>query len=109
MFVRNFLPRYAQPDVDLIENLSVPIIVDQKRLGGGSHSTVGTITDIYTVLRLLFSKIGQPYVGNYNVFSFNDQGGHKGGQILFEGTPKDLLNVETSYTAQYLRSEHQPI
>jgi excinuclease UvrABC ATPase subunit len=75
MFVRNFLPRYAQPDADLIENLSMPIVVDQKRLGGGSHSTVGTITDIYTVLRLLFSKIGQPYVGYYNVFSFNDPQG----------------------------------
>ncbi len=51
MFVRNFLPRYAQPDADAIENLSMAIVVDQKRLGGGSHSTVGTITDIYTVLR----------------------------------------------------------
>ena len=75
MFVRNFLPRYAQPDADSIENLSMPIVVDQKRLGGGSHSTVGTITDIYTVLRLLFSKIGRPYVGHYNVFSFNDPQG----------------------------------
>ena len=75
MFVRNFLPRYAQPDADSIENLSMPIVVDQKRLGGGSHSTVGTITDIYTVLRLLFSKIGRPAVGHYNVFSFNDPQG----------------------------------
>lgn len=75
MFVRNFLPRYAQPDADSIENLSMPIVVDQKRLGGGSHSTVGTITDIYTVLRLLFSKIGEPHVGHYNVFSFNDPQG----------------------------------
>ncbi|HNB51124.1 MAG TPA: excinuclease ABC subunit UvrA [Anaerolineales bacterium] len=75
MFVRTFLPRYAQPDADSIENLSMPIVVDQKRMGGGSHSTVGTITDIYTVLRLLFSKVGQPYVGHYNVFSFNDPQG----------------------------------
>ena len=75
MFARTFLPRFAQPDADSIENLSMPIIVDQKRLGGGSHSTVGTITDIYTVLRLLFSKIGRPYVGHYNVFSFNDPQG----------------------------------
>jgi excinuclease UvrABC ATPase subunit len=71
-FVRTFLPRYAQPDADAIENLSMAIVVDQKRMGGGSHSTVGTITDIYTVLRLLYSRIGQPFVGNYNVFSFND-------------------------------------
>lgn len=74
-FVRNFLPRYAQPDADAIENLSMAIVVDQKRLGGGSHSTVGTITDIYTVLRLLYSRVGQPYVGNYNAFSFNDPQG----------------------------------
>src|SRR5260221_443671 len=74
-FVRTFLPRYAQPDADAIENLSMAIVVDQKALGGGSHSTVGTITDIYTVLRLLFSRVGQPYVGNYNVFSFNDPQG----------------------------------
>src|SRR5712692_11320754 len=70
-FVRNFLPRYAQPDADAIENLSMAIVVDQKRLGGGSHSTVGTITDIYSVLRLLYSRVGQPFVGNALYFSFN--------------------------------------
>ena len=63
MFIRNFLPKYPQPDADAIENLNMAVIVDQKRLGGGSHSTVGTITDIYTVLRLLFSRVGKPYVG----------------------------------------------
>ncbi len=75
MFVRNFLPRYAQPDADAIENLSMAIVVDQKRLGGGSHSTMGTITDISPVLRLLFSRVGQPFVGYSNVFSFNDPQG----------------------------------
>jgi excinuclease UvrABC ATPase subunit len=74
-FVRNFLPRYAQPDADAIENLSMAIVVDQKHLGGGSHSTVGTITDIYSVLRLLFSRVGQPFVGYSNAFSFNDPQG----------------------------------
>src|SRR5580658_495144 len=74
-FVRNFLPRYAQPDADAIENLSMAIVVDQKRLGGGSHSTVGTVTDIYSVLRLLYSRIGQPFAGHANVFSFNDPQG----------------------------------
>ena len=74
-FVRNFLPRYAQPDVDAIENLSMAIVVDQKHLGGGSHSTVGTITDIYSVLRLLYSRAGQPYVGSAIAFSFNDARG----------------------------------
>ncbi|HTG56551.1 MAG TPA: hypothetical protein VL943_09800, partial [Niabella sp.] len=75
MFVRNFLPRYAPPHADAIENLSMPIVVDQKRLGGGSHSTVGTITDIAPVLRLLYSRVGQPFVGSSNVFSFNDPEG----------------------------------
>ncbi len=74
-FIRNFLPRYPQPDADAIENLSMAIVVDQKRLGGGSHSTVGTITDIYSLLRLLFSRIGQPHVGSANLFSFNDPQG----------------------------------
>ncbi len=74
-FVQNFLPRYAQPEADAINNLSMAIVVDQKRLGGGSHSTVGTITDIYSVLRLLYSRVGQPFVGNANVFSFNDPQG----------------------------------
>ena len=74
-FVRNFLPRYPQPDADAIENLSMAIVVDQKHLGGGSHSTVGTITDIYSVLRLLYSRIGQPFVGYSNAFSFNDPQG----------------------------------
>ncbi|MBP7693606.1 MAG: excinuclease ABC subunit UvrA, partial [Anaerolineales bacterium] len=75
LFVRNFLPRYAQPEADALENLSMAIVVDQKRLGGGSHSTVGTVTDIYSVLRLLYSRVGRPFVGYSNVFSFNDPQG----------------------------------
>src|SRR5438105_13714047 len=74
-FVRNFLPRYPQPDADAIENISMAVIVDQKRLGGGSHSTVGTVTDTATLLRLLFSRVGKPYVGYANAFSFNDPQG----------------------------------
>ena len=75
LFIRNFLPRYPQPEADAIENLSMAIVVDQKRLGGGSHSTVGTVTDIYSILRRLFWRIGQPFVGPVNVFSFNDPQG----------------------------------
>jgi len=75
MFIRTFLPRYSQPDADAIENLSMAIVVDQKRLGGGSHSTMGTITDIYSVLRRLYSHLGKPHVGHSNVFSFNDPKG----------------------------------
>jgi len=75
MFVRNFLPRISQPDADDIKNLSMAVIVDQKPLGGGSHSTVGTVTDIATALRLLFSRFGHPHVGYANAFSFNDPAG----------------------------------
>lgn len=75
MFVRNFLPHISQPEADEIKNLSMAVIVDQKQLGGGSHSTVGTVTDISTALRLLFSRFGKPYVGYANMFSFNDPQG----------------------------------
>lgn len=74
-FIRNFLPKYGKPDVELIENLSVSIVVDQKRLGGNSRSTLGTITDIYSALRLLFANIGSPHIGHAHLFSFNDAGG----------------------------------
>ncbi len=74
-FIRGFLPKYPQPDADEIRNLSMAVIVDQKRLGGGAHSTVGTITDIYSVLRLLYSRVAQPYVGASYYFSFNDPNG----------------------------------
>src|SRR3712207_5914844 len=70
-FVQGFLPSYGQPDVDHIEHLNAPIIIDQKRVGGGSRSTAGTYTDIAVLLRLLFSRIGQPHVGPAYAFSFN--------------------------------------
>ena len=75
LFIRNFLPKYPQPDADAIENLPMAVIVDQKRLGGGSHSTVGTVTDIHGVLRLLFSRVGKPPAGGAIAYSFNDPRG----------------------------------
>ena len=75
MFLRNLMPKYPKPEADNIANLSMAVVVDQKRLGGGSHSTMGTITDISPVLRLLFSRVGKPFVGYSNVFSFNDPQG----------------------------------
>jgi excinuclease UvrABC ATPase subunit len=74
-FIRNRLPHYGQPDADALENLSPVIVVDQKRLGGNSRSTVGTITDIYSLLRLLFSRAGSPWAGESTAFSFNDPQG----------------------------------
>jgi len=70
-FVRNRLTHLGVADVDKIEHLNVPVIINQKRLGGNARSTVGTATDIYASLRLLFSRMGRPFVGYSNVFSFN--------------------------------------
>ncbi len=75
LFVRRFLPHYPKPDVDAIEGLNMAVIVDQHRLGGGPHSTVGTITDIAPVMRLLFSRFGRPKAGGVTAFSFNDPAG----------------------------------
>lgn len=74
-FVRNFLPKVSQPDADAIRNLNMAVIVDQKRLGGGSSSTVGTATDIAPILRTLFAKGGQPNLGHGYMFSFNNREG----------------------------------
>lgn len=74
-FVQNYLPKYPEPDVDSIENLSPAFIVDQKRLGGNARSTLGTRTDIYTYLRLLYSRAATPFVGYANAYSFNDPEG----------------------------------
>ncbi|WP_247003419.1 ATP-binding cassette domain-containing protein [Halosolutus gelatinilyticus] len=70
-FVQNFLPRYGQPDADSIENLSAAVIVNQKPISGNARSTVGTFTDIYSLLRLLYSRVGEPQVGYSDAFSFN--------------------------------------
>ncbi|MFD9961822.1 ATP-binding cassette domain-containing protein [Amycolatopsis sp. NPDC058986] len=74
-FVRSLLPHYGQPEADSLTNLSAAIIVDQKRLGGNSRSTVGTVTDAYTMLRLLYSRLGRPAAGGAGAFSFNDPQG----------------------------------
>jgi len=74
-FVRNFLPKVKQPEADVLQNLTMAIIVDQKRLGGGSSSTVGTVTDIAPILRTLFAKGGQPNLGHGYFFSFNNPQG----------------------------------
>ncbi|WP_089838235.1 ATP-binding cassette domain-containing protein [Chitinophaga filiformis] len=74
-FVRNRLTQIGVADVDKIEHLNVPVIINQKRLGGNARSTVGTATDVYASLRLLFSRIGKPFVGYSGVFSFNNPQG----------------------------------
>ncbi|MFI7618217.1 ATP-binding cassette domain-containing protein [Nonomuraea terrae] len=74
-FVRNRLPKWSRPDVEHIEGLSPVVVIDQRRIGGNARSTVGTVTDAWTYLRLLYSRIGEPHVGESNHFSFNDPAG----------------------------------
>jgi len=74
-FVQQYLPKYGRPNVELIENLPVSIVIDQKKPTANSRSTVGTYTDIYALLRLLFSRVGEPFVGYSDSFSFNHPSG----------------------------------
>ena len=74
-FIRGRLPKYKKPRVDFIDNLSASVIIDQSRLGGNARSTVGTISDMYSALRMLYSRIGEPYIGTASYFSFNDPNG----------------------------------
>ena len=70
-FVQGFMPTMARPDVDVLDGLTTAIIVDQHRLGANVRSTVGTVTDANAMLRLLFSRLGDPYIGPPPAFSFN--------------------------------------
>lgn len=70
-FVQGFMPSVPRPDVDVLEGLTTAIIVDQERLGANPRSTVGTVTDANAMLRILFSKLGTPYIGGPTAFSFN--------------------------------------
>ncbi|MGI3784397.1 MAG: excinuclease ABC subunit UvrA, partial [Janthinobacterium lividum] len=70
-FVQGFLPTLARPDVDVLEGLTTAIIVDQQRMGADPRSTVGTATDANAMLRILFSRLGQPRIGSAQAFSFN--------------------------------------
>lgn len=70
-FVQQYLPKYGRPHVERIENLPVAIVIDQRKPAPNARSTVGTYTDIYALLRLLFSRVGNPFVGYSDTFSFN--------------------------------------
>jgi excinuclease ABC A subunit len=74
-FIRNQLPRYERPHVDAVENLTTPVMVDQRPLGGNARSTVGTVTDVYAMLRVLFARHGGPGADHPSLYSFNDPRG----------------------------------
>jgi excinuclease UvrABC ATPase subunit len=83
-FLQGFMPTLARPDVDVLDGLTTAIIVDQERLGANPRSTVGTVTDVNAMLRILFSRIGKPHIGPPNAFSFNVPSVRASGAITVE-------------------------
>jgi excinuclease UvrABC ATPase subunit len=83
-FVQGFMPSLARPDVDVLEGLTTAIIVDQERMGANPRSTVGTATDAHAMLRILFSRLGDPYVGPPTAYSFNVPTRRAGGVMTTE-------------------------
>lgn len=83
-FVQGFMPSLARPDVDVLEGLTTAIIVDQQRLGADPRSTVGTATDTGAMLRILFSRLGQPHIGSPQAFSFNVASMSGAGAVTFD-------------------------
>src|SRR4051794_3405664 len=83
-FVQGFMPTLARPEVDVLDGLTTAIIVDQERMGANARSTVGTATDANAMLRILFSRLGQPHIGSPQAFSFNVASAHGVGSITVE-------------------------
>ncbi|HZT95658.1 MAG TPA: excinuclease ABC subunit UvrA, partial [Chloroflexota bacterium] len=83
-FVQGFMPTLARPEVDVLEGLTTAIIVDQQRMGGDPRSTVGTATDANAMLRILFSRLGQPHIGSPKAYSFNVPSVSGAGAVTFE-------------------------
>ena len=83
-FVQGFMPTLGRPDVDVLDGLTTAIVVDQERIGADPRSTVGTVTDANAMLRVLFSRLGQPHVGGPNAFSFNLATVSAGGAITVQ-------------------------
>src|ERR1700680_1793302 len=83
-FVQGFMPTLARPEGDVLEGMTTAIIVDQERMGADVRSTVGTATDAHAMLRVLFSRLGQPHIGSSNAFSFNVPSVRGSGAITIE-------------------------
>ncbi len=83
-FIQGFMPHQARPDVESLEGLTAAIIVDQERMGANPRSTVGTVTDAYDTLRVIFSRLGQPHIGPSTAFSFNVPAGTFRGEAEIE-------------------------
>jgi excinuclease UvrABC ATPase subunit len=94
-FVQGFMPSAVRPDVDLLEGLTPAIIVDQERMGANSRSTVGTATEANAVLRILFSRLGDPHIGSPNAYSFNTPSVKGGGSIVVEKGETSKVETKT--------------
>ncbi|MBO9534455.1 MAG: excinuclease ABC subunit UvrA [Solirubrobacteraceae bacterium] len=98
-FVQGFMPSLARPDVDVLEGLTTAIIVDQERMGSDPRSTVGTATDVHAMLRILFSRLGDPHIGAPPAFSFNVATvSGKGGLTIEKDGKKQTIAAEFSRT-----------
>jgi excinuclease ABC A subunit len=89
-FLQGFMPTLARPEVDVLEGLTTAIIVDQQRMGGDPRSTVGTATDANALLRILFSRLGQPHIGSPQAFSFNVASISGAGAVAFQRAGKTV-------------------
>ena len=89
-FVQGFMPTLARPEVDVLDGLTTAILVDQERMGVNPRSTVGTATDADAMLRILFSRLGQPHIGGPGAFSFNVASVHGSGGITVERGDKTI-------------------
>src|SRR5919106_1013735 len=83
-FVQGFMGTPPRPDVDSLEGLTAAIVVDQERMGANPRSTVGTATDAHAMLRIIFSRLGEPHIGPATAFSFNVPAGNIRGEIKLE-------------------------
>ncbi len=97
-FVQGFMPTLARPEVDVLEGLTTAIIVDQERMGADARSTVGTATDANAMLRILFSRLGQPHIGSPNAFSFNVASVRASGAITVERGNRKTVRATFSRT-----------
>ncbi|HEX8053010.1 MAG TPA: excinuclease ABC subunit UvrA [Thermoleophilaceae bacterium] len=95
-FVQGFMPTLARPEVDVLEGLTTAIIVDQQRMGSDARSTVGTATDALAMLRILFSRLGQPHVGPPGAFAFNVPSVRASGAITVERGSKKTVRATFS-------------
>ncbi|ANJ10330.1 ATP-binding cassette domain-containing protein [Streptomyces parvulus] len=92
-FVQGFMPTLARPEVDVLEGLTTAIIVDQQRMGADPRSTVGTATDVNAMLRILFSRLGEPHIGPPSAYSFNTASVRASGAITVERGNKKAVKA----------------